>query len=171
MTKLRLRQRPRLTLKLSSGGRAESPNAPRNQHRGRRLLQRLVRQGTPPIRLPPPFVYLDLLRGHMLAKELSHQLGDLVAVRFQGEVAGVKQVVLQRLQVALVWLGPGGREDLVVLPPRDQHRRLVRAEVLLPRRVARRIAAVAEEQVELDLVVPLAVEQKLVVSRSIRTNP
>src|SRR5262249_34963189 len=63
--------------------------------------QRLVRPGLPPIRLPPPFVFLDLLLGHMLAKELSHQLGDLVAVRFQGEVAGVKQVVLQRLQVAL----------------------------------------------------------------------
>jgi hypothetical protein len=32
-------------MKLSSGGRAESLGTPRNQHRGRRLLQRLVRPG------------------------------------------------------------------------------------------------------------------------------
>src|SRR5262245_52913871 len=34
------------TNKLSSGGRAESLDSPRNQHRGRRLLQRLVRRPT-----------------------------------------------------------------------------------------------------------------------------
>ena len=51
---------------------------------------------------------------------------------FQGEVAGVEQVKLQRLEVALVRLGPGGRENLVVLAPRDQHRRLVLAKILLP---------------------------------------
>jgi hypothetical protein len=34
---------PCLTIKLSSGGRAESLGTPRNRHRGRRLLQRLVR--------------------------------------------------------------------------------------------------------------------------------
>ena len=106
----------------------------------------------------------------MLAEELPHQLGDLVAVRFQGEVAGVEQVELQRLQVRLVRLGPGGREDLVVLAPGDQHRRLVLAEVLLPLRVQRRVAAVAQEQVELDLVVPLAVEQELVVGRAVRAD-
>src|SRR5678815_1374779 len=125
----------------------------------------LTRRGeTPPLHDdiaasgPWAAVSLDLLLGHMLAKELSYQLGDLVAIRFQGEVAGVEQTVFQRLQVALVSLGPGGREDLVVLPPGDQHRRLVLAEVLLPRRVQRRIAAVAEEQVELDLPIAYVIE-------------
>ena len=88
-----------------------------------RPLHCFVRQGLPPLRLPTSFVFslvfLDLLLGHMLAKELSHQLGDLVAVRFQSEVAGIEQVILQRLQVSLVRFGPGSRKDLVVLPPRD----------------------------------------------------
>src|SRR5438874_2739256 len=79
---------------------------------------------------------------HMLAEEVAHQPGDGVTLGLQGEMAGVEQVVLQRLQVALVRLGPGSREDLVVLAPGDEHWRLVRAEVLLPMWVERRVAAV-----------------------------
>ena len=45
----------------------------------------------------------------------------------------------------------------------------MRAEVRLPRRVQRRVAAVAQEQIQLDLVVARAIEQELVVSRAIRT--
>src|SRR5882672_11301680 len=85
-------------------------------------------------------------------------------------MSGVEQVKLQYFPVALVRLGPGRREDLVVLPPGDQHRRLVLAEILLPLRVPRWVAAVTEEQVELDLVVPLAIEQELVVGRSVRAD-
>jgi len=44
------------------------------------------------------------------------------------------------------------------------------AEVFLPLRVQRRVTAVAEEQVELNLVVPLAVEKELVVGRPIRAD-
>ena len=98
----------------------------------------------------------------VLAEEVPHQLGDLVAVLLEGEVPGVEQVKLQVLQVALVGLGAGGREDLVVLSPDDQRRRLVLAEVCLPLRIERRIAAVAVEQGELDLVVARPVEQRLV---------
>jgi hypothetical protein len=39
-----LKNLSRRTTKLSSGGRAESLETPRNQHRGRRLLQRIVRR-------------------------------------------------------------------------------------------------------------------------------
>src|SRR3954465_7017293 len=60
---------------------------------------------------------------HVLAKEVPHQLRDLVAVRLKGKVPGIEEVEFERLQVALVWLRPGGRDDLVVLPPRDQHGR------------------------------------------------
>src|SRR5258708_916585 len=88
---------------------------------------------------------LRLLFAHVLAEERAHQPGDLVAIRLQGEVAGVEQVVLQRLQVALVRLGPGGWKDLVVLSPGDQHRWLMLAEILLPLRIQRRVVAVAEE--------------------------
>ena len=62
---------------------------------------------------------------------------------------------------------PAGGKILIVLSPHDQHRRLVLAEVFLPRRVQGRIAAVAQEQVELNLVVPLAVEQELIFSRAV----
>jgi hypothetical protein len=82
----------------------------------------------------------------MLAKELAHQLGDLVAIRFQGEVAGVKQVYSSVLRSRLYGSAPAAGKILVVLAPRDQHRRLVRAEVLLPRRVLRWIATVGEGQ-------------------------
>ena len=37
--------------------------------------------------------------GHVLAEEFAHQPGDGVALLFQGEVPGVEQVELQRLQV------------------------------------------------------------------------
>jgi hypothetical protein len=47
---------------------------------------------------------------------------------------------------------------MIVLAPGNQHRRLVLAEILLPLGLERWVAAVAEEQVELDLVVSLAVE-------------
>ena len=86
------------------------------------------------------------------------------------KMPGVEQVELQRLQIPLVRLGPGGREDRIVLSPRDQHRRLVLPEILLPRRVQRRVAAIAQEQVELDLVVAFAVKQELVVGRAVRAD-
>src|SRR5947207_3344664 len=104
-----------------------------------------------------PLPDTSLLLGRVLNEELPHQPGDGVPVGLQGEVPGVEQVVFKRLHVSLVWLGSGGGEDLVVLAPNDQQRRLVLAEVLLPFRVQCRVAAVAEEQVELDFVVPLAV--------------
>jgi hypothetical protein len=59
-------------------------------------------------------------------------------------------------------VGTLGREDDVVGAPRDQRRRLVLAQPLLHRRVERRVDAVIEEGVELDLVVAGSVEQSLV---------
>src|SRR3954451_25294822 len=41
------------------------------------------------------------------------------------------------------------------------------AKILLPFRIERRIAAIAEEQIELDFVVTLAVKQELIVGRAI----
>src|SRR5262245_14252924 len=101
-------------------------------------------------------------RGDMPAEEVSHEPSDQVAVAFQREVPGVEQVELYHLEVSLVRLGPGRRKDLVVPAPHNQHRRLVLPEVLLPSRVERRVTAVAQEQVELDLVVALAIQQVLV---------
>src|SRR5512139_573619 len=90
----------------------------------------------------------------VLAEEFAHPHGDGVALLFQGEVPGVQQVIFQRLQVTFVRYGTGCREDLVVPAPYNQHWRLMFPEVLLPPRVQRRIAPVAQEQIESDLVVP-----------------
>src|ERR1700751_4171478 len=95
-------------------------------------------------------------RGEVPAEEVSHEPSDQVSFAFQREVAGVEQVELYRLEVALVRLGPGRRKDLFVPAPHNQHRRLVFPEVLLPFRVQRRVTAVAQKQVQLDLVVALA---------------
>ena len=68
----------------------------------------------------------------MRSQELSHETGDLIAVFFQGEVSGVEQMKLQILQIFLVCLGAGSGEDLIVLSPDDEPRRLVLTEVVLP---------------------------------------
>src|SRR5262245_65154081 len=109
-------------------------------------------------------------RGEVPAEEVSHEPSDQVPVAFQREVAGVEQVELYRLEVSLVRLGTGRRKDLVVGAPHNQHRRLVLPEVLLPLRVERRVTPVAQEQVELDLVVALVIQQILVRGPAVRRD-
>jgi len=88
--------------------------------------------------------------------------GDHIAHLFEGEVAGVEQVVVDVGEVAPVGLGAGRGEDGVVASPDDERRWLVGSEVLLPLRVVRGVGAVAEEQLELDVLVPGAVKVGLV---------
>src|SRR5262245_44151585 len=116
--------------------------------------------------------YISALRvsGHVTAEEVAHKPSDPIPFAFQREMAGVEQVELERLEVSLVRLGPGRRKDLVVGAPHNQHRRLVLPEVLLPLRVERRVTAIAQEQVELDLVVALAIQQILVRGPAVRRD-
>jgi hypothetical protein len=107
---------------------------------------------------------------HVPSQEITHRRGKLIAIGFQGKVPRVHQMELQRLPVAIAWLGSSRRVDLVVLPPRDQTRRLVLAKVLLPARIERRVAAVAQEQIELDLIAPFAIEQELIFRRTVRAD-
>src|SRR5262245_24144363 len=99
----------------------------------------------------------------MLTEKIPDERRDLVAIRFQGEVTRVEEMELQCLQVSFIRFSAVGREDFVILAPGDQHRRLVLAEVVLPLRIKREVTAVAQKQVELDFIVPLSIEQKLVV--------
>src|SRR5262249_42978057 len=99
----------------------------------------------------PPGLALGPLRDEP-AEEVAHEPSNQVPFAFQREVAGVEQVELYRLEVSLVRLGPGRREDLVVLAPHNQHRWLVLPEVILPLRVEWRVTPVTQKQVELDLV-------------------
>src|SRR5262249_57555576 len=82
-------------------------------------------------------VWACVPRGDVPAEEVAHEPSDQVPFAFQREVAGVEQVELYCLEVALVRLGAGRRKDLVVPAPHYQHRRLVLPEVLLPLRIQR----------------------------------
>ncbi len=54
--------------------------------------------------------------------------GDRRAILFQGEMPGVQKVEVEVHEVPLVGIRPVGREDVVVLAPDDQRRRLVLTE-------------------------------------------
>src|SRR5262249_39627594 len=107
---------------------------------------------------------------HVLAEKRPNQLRDGVALGLECEMAGIEQVIFEYLHIALVGLGAGGRKDLVVLAPDDQHRWLILAEVGLPLWIERRVASIAEEEVELNLVIALAVEQVLVFRCPVRPH-
>src|SRR5262245_8434379 len=119
---------------------------------------------------PYLLVWAWLPRGDVPAEKVAHEPSNQVPLAFQREVPRVPQVILQRLEVSLVRLGPGRRKNLVVPAPHNQHRRLVLPEVLLPLRVQRRVTAVAQKQVELDHVVALAIQQILVRGPAVRRD-
>src|SRR5262249_3503891 len=104
------------------------------------------------------------------AEEVAHEPHDHVPFAFQREVAGIKQVELDRLEFSLVGFGPSRRKDLVVLAPDNQHRWLVLPEVLLPLRIERRVTPVAEKQVKLDFVIAFAIQQILVCGPAVRRD-
>ena len=80
-------------------------------------------------------------------------------------MAGVEKVQFCIGQISQIGCCAIRREDLVVLAPDDQRRRLALAEERLEFRVERNVRPVVEKEVELNLVVALAVEQELIVSR------
>ena len=74
-------------------------------------------------------------------EEVAHEPRDLLAFVFEREVAGIEQVQLGFGQVAQVGVCAVGGEDLVVLAPDDQRRRLALAEERLEARVQRDVGA------------------------------
>src|SRR5262245_12227357 len=98
----------------------------------------------------------------MFREKFAHEFRDFVSIALQCKVSCVGQMKVDSLKVPLVGLGAGRWKDLVVPPPHNQCRRLAPPEVLLPFRVEWRVASVAQEQVELDFVIALAIEQILV---------
>ena len=110
------------------------------------------------------------LSGQLLAKEVSDQRGDHRSVFFQGEVARIEQMELQVLEVTLVGIRSRSREDRIVLAPDDQRGRLVLAEILLPLGIQRRIAAVAVEQGQLNLLIAGTVQERLHMTPSVRAD-
>lgn len=64
---------------------------------------------------------------------------------------GIEQVKLRVGQIAQIGRRPLGGENIVVLSPCDERRRLRVAEILLPLGIEGWVGAVAVEQIELDL--------------------
>jgi hypothetical protein len=77
-------------------------------------------------------------------------------------VAGVEEMNLGVREVTSEGARAVRPEDLVVLAPHDEGRRLVIAEVLLESRILVDVEAIVAEQRELDVLVARTIEQRLV---------
>ena len=73
-------------------------------------------------------------------------------------------------EVAKVGTSPGCREDLVILAPHDQGRRLALAKERLKFGIQRYVAALVVEKVELDVSVARPIEQGLILHPVIWTD-
>ena len=100
---------------------------------------------------------------NLSVEEVVDQRDHLIGLVLQREMAGVEEMKLQVGQIALVRMRAIGGENLVVLAPDDQRRRLMLAEISLDGGIERQVGPVVVEEVELDLVVARAIEQRLVV--------
>src|SRR5262249_36643144 len=101
----------------------------------------------------------DLLR-QTAREEVADDPGDLRSLAFQREVTGVEQVDFGVRVVALEGLGAGRQEKRIVLPPYRQKRGPPSAYVLLEFGIERDIALVIAKQIELDLVIAGAREER-----------
>ena len=69
---------------------------------------------------------------YLPVKKVTHQFRNLRKILFQGKVARIEQVELRILEVILIAASALDREDVVVLAPNNQGRRLVLTKILLP---------------------------------------
>src|SRR5512134_137145 len=86
-------------------------------------------------------------------KEVPNQGEGLIGLVLQQEMSGVEEVKLDLLQVPLIGMRAIRREDLVVLAPHNQRRRLMRAEIRLDGGIQRQVGAVVVEHIQLNLVI------------------
>src|SRR5690242_19134738 len=102
------------------------------------------------------------------SEKVADDRGDLGRMAFQREVAGLEQVNLGIRIVALVGVRAGGQEKWIVLAPDREKRRPAGADVVLEFGIERDIALIIAEQIELDLVVAGAGEQRGVQGPGVR---
>ena len=88
--------------------------------------------------------------------------GDYVAILFKSEVPGIEQMKLQIFQIALVRVSSLCGEDVVILSPDHQRRRLMLTEVGLPLRIKQWVRTVIVEQLKLNCFVARAIQEILV---------
>src|SRR5215475_163633 len=85
-------------------------------------------------------------------EELPDRDRDLLAMRFQCEMAGVEEADDRTGDVAFERLGTWREEERIVPAPERQEGWVVRSEVLLEGGVQRDVALVVAEQVQLDFI-------------------
>src|SRR5215467_8576835 len=81
--------------------------------------------------------------------EILNMRRDVVQVIFDDEVPGVETMDFSLREVGQVRIASLGREEHVVLSPKDQRFRLTRAQELLPLGIQRNVGAIVVEQVEM----------------------
>ena len=101
----------------------------------------------------------------------AHPGRDRIGGLFEHEMTAVEQLHRRVRIVALERVRAGRREERIVLAPHHEHRRLVRAQILLPLREPLRIGAVVVEELELNRVVAGTVEQRLIERLGIGRDP
>src|SRR5262245_15501886 len=90
----------------------------------------------------------------LTVKEIADEWHHFVGFVLERKMPRVDQVKLDLGQVALVRVSAVGREDLVVLAPDDERRRLMLAEICLHLRIKLHIGAIVVEQVHLYSALP-----------------
>ena len=105
------------------GWRSASLSGPRRWRGAPSHHEALIASGILASSCPPSDGCSDLLRGHLPSEEVTHQTRDLIAVRFQSEVACIQQVIFQRLQVPLEKLAWKVTFDAFELPAGEGARR------------------------------------------------
>src|SRR4051812_41860859 len=98
----------------------------------------------------------------MLGEEGTHRIRDLLAMGFQGEMAGIEQADLRIREITLERLRARGEESSVVLAPDREQRRPARTQELLILWILLDIGPVVGEQVELEFVIARARQQGIV---------
>src|ERR1700759_2198720 len=96
------------------------------------------------------------------AEEWNDDGGDLVALGLQREMAGIDEVNLGVRIVAAEGFGARRQEERIVLAPDREQVGGMLAEVGLKLGIQRHVRRVVEKQIELDLVIARAVEQRLI---------
>src|SRR5262245_14653082 len=85
-------------------------------------------------------------------QEIAYRRSDLVTVRLERKVTGIKQAHICVRYVAFECLRTSRQEERIVLAPHGQKRRLVFAEVALEFGIQRDVALVVAKQVKLHVV-------------------
>ncbi len=54
---------------------------------------------------------------NLAVEKVAHEISNFLPMRFQSEVPGIQQVILEIFEIPLVWFRAGRGEDLVILAP------------------------------------------------------